>query len=213
MPLTHKGYRIVSPSCASKAVFILMRISIYIDGANFLGGLKSINKKYKDWNFDFKRFVESVTKNKQLVDVYYYNALLKQIQNPDMFKLQQELFNRLKSYGFKVNIAKRKPRIREDGTQGSQIKGDDIWLAVDMLKDAYEDKYDTAILISSDGDFVPLVKYIKNKNKQVESYYFEASKPYDLLKECNLHFVIDKKTVNRFFYREQSSGVRAVKQI
>ena len=43
-----------------------------------------------------------------------------------------------------------------------EIREYDIALALDMLNDAWENKYDEAILISGDGDFVPLLKYVKS---------------------------------------------------
>ena len=38
------------------------RISIYIDGANFVYGLKFLNPKYSDYHFDFIIFLKSVKK-------------------------------------------------------------------------------------------------------------------------------------------------------
>ena len=36
------------------------RISIYIDGANFVYGLKSLNKTYSDYHFDFEAFIKKI---------------------------------------------------------------------------------------------------------------------------------------------------------
>ncbi len=41
-----------------------------------------------------------------------------------------------------------------------------------MISDGYENIYDTAILISSDGDFTKLVNKVKKKGKNVEVCYF-----------------------------------------
>ena len=43
----------------------------------------------------------------------------------------------------------------EAGKYEYSVKGDDIFLAIDMVSLAYEDAYDSAILVSEDGDFVP----------------------------------------------------------
>jgi len=103
---------------------------------------------------------------------------------------------------FNVVLCRRQKRQNQDGDHYYTIKGDDIHLAIDMLKDAYENKYDTAILISGDGDFAPLVKYVRKRGKKVENYHFAGNISFDLLKECNLNITISKKTINRFFYRE-----------
>lgn len=92
-----------------------------------------------------------------------------------------------------------------DGEESFTIKGDDIHLAIDMLRDAYENKYDVAILISGDGDFAPLIEYVRQKGKRVENYHFVGNISLDLIKECNTSSIIDKKIVNRFFYREEQT--------
>lgn len=57
---------------------------------------------------------------------------------------------------------------------GGAKKGDwDVGLAVDAIKLA--PKLDTIILISGDGDFVPLVEYLKNHGNQVEVASFGKS--------------------------------------
>lgn len=55
-------------------------------------------------------------------------------------------------------------------------KGTDVNIAVEMLKHAYLDTYDTAILISRDGDFSGVVRIIKNLGKTVELVLFEDCK-------------------------------------
>jgi len=34
------------------------RVSVYIDGANFYGGMTSINPRYTDTKFDFEKFIK-----------------------------------------------------------------------------------------------------------------------------------------------------------
>ena len=41
----------------------MSKILIYIDGANFYYGIKSINDKYTDLNFDFEKYINNVLKN------------------------------------------------------------------------------------------------------------------------------------------------------
>ena len=88
------------------------RISIYIDGANFYGGISSINPKYTDAKFDFERYIKYLVGENELTKIYYYNASLKQQINEELFKKQQRLFSRLRNIRkCKVIICKRKPRI------------------------------------------------------------------------------------------------------
>jgi len=179
------------------------RVSIYIDGANFFGGLRTIDRRYTDTKFDFEKYVHKIVGQRKLVTVYYYNASLKQEKNPEVFKKQQRLLDRLsKTENFKVILCKRQKRTDSDGSSYFTIKGDDIRLAIDMLNDAWENKFDTAILLSGDGDFAPLAEYVKKKGKKIESYHFQSNVSLDLINQSNVNITIDKKTVNKFFYRE-----------
>ena len=66
-------------------------------------------------------------------------------------------------------------------------KGVDIDLAVDMLSGAFEDRYDTAILVSSDGDFKPVVQAVQRRGKRVEYVFFpKAQRSNALASTCNV---------------------------
>jgi uncharacterized LabA/DUF88 family protein len=180
------------------------RISIYIDGANFVYGMKSLSPKYSDYHFNFEEFIKKIVGENDLIDILYYNASLKQAVNPRRFKEQQKLLARLKKITkCKVILCKRQKRFNKDDEEYYTIKGDDINLALDMLNDAWENKYDKAILFSGDGDFAPLLKYVKNKNKKVEviSFFELASK--NLLNEADKFIFIDRKIANKFFWRDK----------
>tara|TARA_Y100000034_G_C6784295_1_gene350772 strand:+ start:25 stop:579 length:555 start_codon:yes stop_codon:yes gene_type:complete len=178
------------------------RISVYIDGANFVYGMKSLSPKYSDYHFDFENFIKKIVGKNELIDIFYYNASLKQAINPRRFREQQKLLARLRKITkCKVILCKRQKRFNKDDEEYYTIKGDDIYLALDMLNDAWENKYDKAILFSGDGDFVPLLKYIKDKNKKVEIISFRELSSHILLGESNKYSFITKKIANKFFWR------------
>lgn len=56
-----------------------------------------------------------------------------------------------------------------------EVKGDDVHLTVDLISGAYDNLYDTAIIVSGDEDFVPALKKIQELGKNVENAYFIAS--------------------------------------
>lgn len=179
-------------------------ISVYIDGANFYYGLKTINLRYSDLFFDFERFVEEIIGENQLATIYYYNAPLKENLNKWVYWNQMKLFTRLKKIPkCKVVLCKRQKRVDTNQKEFFIIKGDDIHLALDMLRDACKNKYDKAILVSGDGDFAKLIDYVKRENKEVDVYTFKDLTSADLISKANKYFWIDKKTVNRFFWREK----------
>ncbi len=50
------------PGCVEHRGFIMKKICIYIDGANFYGGISSINPKYSDTKFDFEKYFNSISR-------------------------------------------------------------------------------------------------------------------------------------------------------
>ena len=57
---------------------------------------------------------------------------------------------------------------------GGAKKADwDVGMAVDAIR--FAETVDAIVLVSGDGDFLPLVEYLKNKGKQVELVAFEET--------------------------------------
>jgi len=181
------------------------RISVYIDGANFYYGLKTIDLRYSDVFFDFEKFVSKIIGKNTLITIYYYNAPLKENFNKYVYWNQMKFFACLRKIPkCKVVLCKRQKRVNKDEKEYYVIKGDDIHLSLDMLRDACKNKYDKAILISGDGDFVQLVNYVKKEDKEVEIYAFKELTSVDLINKANKHSWIDKKIVNKFFWRKRN---------
>jgi uncharacterized LabA/DUF88 family protein len=179
------------------------RISIYIDGANFVYGMKSLNPRYSDYHFDFENYIEKIIGGEKLAEIFYYNASLKQNVNPRRFKEQQKLLARLRKIPkCKVILCKRQKRFTKEDEEYYTIKGDDIHLALDMLNHAWENKYDKAILFSGDGDFAQLARYVRDKNKEIEIVSFKELASKNLINEVDMCILIDKKIANKFFYRD-----------
>ena len=179
------------------------RICIYIDGANFVYGIKTLNKRYSDFMFDFERLSKEICKGNEFVNTNYYNASLKRKLNINKWERQQKLFERLRKLKkFNVILCKRQKRLNNLDEEFYSIKGDDIHLAIDMILDATKDKYDKCILISGDGDFAPLVRAIKTLKKDIEIYSFKEICSGALIKKNKFRF-IDKKLANKCFWREK----------
>lgn len=53
-----------------------------------------------------------------------------------------------------------------------KTKAVDISLATDMLSHAFNDSFDTAMLVAGDGDYVPLVNQVKRAGKRVYVTFF-----------------------------------------
>jgi uncharacterized LabA/DUF88 family protein len=83
-----------------------------------------------------------------------------------------------------------------DGTQVE--KGVDVALAVDMLTLAFKDRYDVAVLVSSDADYKHAIETIKfETGKQVELHQVTGSKSYDLITVCSAYKPIAADVIRR----------------
>jgi len=75
-------------------------------------------------------------------------------------------------------------------------KGVDVHLAVDLVTLAFENKYDIAIIISNDGDFVPAVKKAQSYGKKVYNVMFPQCDAHHLSKTCDKTIYI--KDISQF---------------
>ncbi|MFH1585734.1 MAG: NYN domain-containing protein [archaeon] len=178
------------------------RISIFIDGNNFYHSLRKIYGDSKDLiRFNFDRFVRYIAKDKEIISIFYYNAPLDRTKNLEKYKSQQRFFENLKKIPkFKLILCKLvKRKIKRTGGVYYTIKEDDIHMAVDMVEGASDDKFDTAIIVSGDGDFVPAVKAIQRKGKKVENVYFKNSYSINLKNNCDRYLILKKEILDQFF--------------
>ena len=83
-------------------------------------------------------------------------------------------------------------------------KGDwDVGLAIDAIKSA--DKLDVIILVTGDGDFIPLVLYLKeNKGCQVEVIAFGKTSSSKLVEQAD-DFVDLEKEIETYLLRSRRS--------
>jgi uncharacterized LabA/DUF88 family protein len=58
-------------------------------------------------------------------------------------------------------------------SQTAREKGTDVALAVDALQIGLDGKIDIAVLVTGDGDFVPLVRALNKQGVRVLGAYFE----------------------------------------
>ena len=155
------------------------KIVIFIDGSNFYHGMK--NNLGKKKNVDFERFCNLLANSRKLVRTYYYNAPVRKEDGEEQYKAQQRFFQKLNNIPyFTVKLG----RLEKRPNSKVEEKGVDVKIAVDMLQLAYSNVYETAILVSGDGDFAYVLEAVKDLGKHVEVAYFwsEISHPYHLRK-------------------------------
>ena len=77
-------------------------------------------------------------------------------------------------------------RLRPSGPDYVQ-KGVDTRIVVDLLGLAHRDSYDTAILVSGDGDFACALEAVGELGKNVENAYFRSGRSLQL-ENCSDRF-------------------------
>ncbi|MBT4120670.1 MAG: NYN domain-containing protein [Candidatus Magasanikbacteria bacterium] len=171
------------------------RVQIFIDGGNFHHlALKKLDIKGLDFLFEeFSSFLISDRKINELGKRFYVGtvreregdehskkAMSKQtklfsILKKDNWQLKtSKLANRLE----KIVIDKRTVNCKELHKKGIKTvefyrmreKGIDVKIATDLIIGALDDRYDTAILISSDSDLIPAIDIVRNRFKKKIEY-------------------------------------------
>ena len=179
-----------------------MKVSIFIDGNNFYHGLKYLYKNSRKFiDFNFEKFCEYLSNKRTIVNVFYYNASLDKTKDFEKYKSQQRFFEKLKKVpNLRLILCKLlKRKIKDTNEYYYILKEDDIHMAVDMIEGVCDNKFDTAILVSGDGDFVPAVNSVKKRGKQVENVYFKNSSSRNLKELCDKSVELTKERLDNFF--------------
>jgi len=118
----------------------------YIDAANLHNGIEGLG-----WRLDHRRFRKYLKEKHNVGMAYYFIGHVPKYAN---------LYKRLQESGF---ILVFKPTV--PGADG-ELKGNcDAELVLEATKDFYENKYDKAILVTGDGDFACLAKFLLKKSR------------------------------------------------
>lgn len=180
-----------------KEVQKIERVIIFIDSSNFYHSSKKLNVVEK---IDFQKLVKELVMNRSLVKVFYYNCSLDISVNQKTYWKQQKFFNILRKIpDFQVILCKQR-KIVKNGKTDYEVKGDDTHLVSDLVGEAYENKYDTAIIVSGDEDFISPIKRVRKLGKKIENAWFSSSSSFNLRNACDNSIHLDKlifKITNR----------------
>lgn len=161
-----------------------MKNAAYIDGANLHKGVGVFS-----WKFDYKKFRVWLREKYNVEQAYLFLGLVPEYN---------DLYTRLQEYGF-VLVFKEVIYDRE-----GKIKGNcDVDVAVNMMRDSFENTFDKALLVSSDGDYASLVKYLMEKEKM------GAILSPHTLKKCS---ILLKRTGAKIVFLEEKENVLRVER-
>jgi len=153
----------------------LERVIIFIDNSNIFKGFR----KY-DIKADYEKLKNVICRDRELNNIFLYEGVVYPISQE-----KKKWYNGLsKRSGYVI-----KASFDKIVSSGAIEKKVDIKIAIDMISLAYENSYDTAILVSGDGDFIPVVKKIKELGKKVEVWAFRYSLANKLKEELSVEYV------------------------
>lgn len=172
------------------------RIFIIIDGNNFYHCLKEL-KLRNLLNFDYEKFTQFLVGKRRLAfKKYYIGAIREEPNNPKSRELmvgQQKLLGKLQKQDWQIGFGHMLK------TDNYHEKGVDVLITVDLLVGAYENLYDTAILVSSDTDLIPAIEKVRSMKKKIEYIGFSHKPSYGLIANSDVRRLLIKDELLGYF--------------
>ena len=109
-------------------------------------GIKSLG-----WIFDYKKFRIMLREKYLVSQAYLFIGLIPKYK---------DIYTKLQEAGYTLIF--KEGVYDGDGNAKGNCDAD---LVLQVVKDAYEENFDKAVLVSSDGDYAGLVKFLMEKNK------------------------------------------------
>ena len=185
------------------------RVIAYVDGFNLYFGLKGKGWRRFYW-INIQLLVQNLLKfNQQLVMTKYFTARI--IGSPDKEKRQSTFIEALETLSdFEIFYGKYQLNPRFCQYCGSQEevpkeKMTDVQIAVEMLSDAFQDKFDVALLISADSDLVPPVCSVKRlfSHKRIIVAFPPARHSMDLVRFTDASFNIGRAIIAKSVFPDK----------
>ena len=183
----------------------VQRVAVYIDGFNLYYGLKSKGWRRYYW-LDLRRMAENLLRPRQeLVMVRYFTTRISpESQDPGKTVRQNTFLEALATLqDLYIHYGKYMPKEQtclncRATWQTYEEKMTDVNIAVELLGDAQDDVFDTAIIISGDSDLTGPVTAIRSRysNKQVIVAFPPDRVSKQLRQVATASFVIGRKKLD-----------------
>ena len=177
------------------------RVISYIDGFNLYYGLKSKGWKKYYW-LDVVSLSKSLLKPQQVLKhCHYFTARVRDSNNNSQSAKRQSIWldaldtlkNQTSHFG---HYLKKSQECKKCGSVWAvhEEKMTDVNIATQLLIDAYEDKFDTALVISGDSDLsTPIEKVLQHfPDKKVIAVFPPARHSSHLMKIATNYVVLSK---------------------
>lgn len=157
------------------------RVGIFIDTQNLYHSARSMYNS----RINYPEILEAAVSGRKLIRAFAYVIQSHQGEESKFFEALNELGIEVRMKDLQVFY-------------GGEKKADwDVGLAMDIVR--MVDKLDIVVLVSGDGDFTEVLKYVKSRGVRAEVMSFEGSTAAALLAETD-HFIDFGKFKKRFLF-------------
>jgi len=158
------------------------RVEVLIDVQNLYHSAKNLYHK----RVNFKEVLKAAVDGRKLIRAFAYVVRTKTGE-------ERAFFEALTNLGIETRIRDLKE------FYGGAKKADwDVGIVIDAVRTA--SNVDVIVIVSGDGDFIPLVEYLKNKGKRVEVMAFGRTTSSQLQEEADEFIDLDKN-LRKFLLR------------
>lgn len=161
------------------------RVMIFVDHNNIL----HVFMQRGFFRFNYLKLREIVTNKRNTISTKIYLGI-EPSKTRQIASGRKSFFDFLRRNDFELYTA----RVRISPSGKRKEKEIDVKLATDMLSSAFENLYDTCVLVSGDGDFKPVLEKIISLGKNVEIWAFKetiSQRLSQLVLYNNLNFLDD----------------------
>lgn len=150
------------------------RVEVLIDVQNLYHSAKNLHNS----KVNFKKVLDAGVSGRKLIRAFAYVVRTKSGEEKAFFKALTKL-------GFETRVRDLKEYY------GGQKKADwDVGIVIDAIRTA--PGIDVVVLCSGDGDFVPLVEYLRNRGKRIEVIAFGKTTSSELIRVADEFIDLDK---------------------
>ncbi len=160
------------------------RVAVFIDVQNLYHSAKNIFHS----RVNFKEILKTAVSDRNLIRAFAYVVKTKTGE-------ERMFFEALTKLGIETRV-----KDLQEFYDGQKKADWDVGIVVDAIRIA--PAVDSLVLVSGDGDFVPLVEYLKNQGKRVEVMAFAKSSSH-LLKEATDEFVDLGKNPRKYLLKSK----------
>ena len=176
------------------------RLEIFVDGSNFNAALARENIGH---SVDPNLLATRLSCGYHFVKLRYYTSPLADAGG-EAYRRQKRFFDELRrSRRIELVLGRHQPRRDHAGRRYHVEKETDVNLAVDMVTGAFEDRFDVAMLVAGDTDYVRAIRAVQARGKRVVWCHLPTQRHTDQLAQlCE-----EKRELTEKFLRTCALGV------